>query len=383
MDADLIVSLLPAVHHDVVAEECVSFKKDMITASYVSEKMKSLDAKAKSNGVLLLNEMGLDPGIDHMSCMSLVNEIQEQGGDLRALETFCGGLVAPESDDNPWHYKFTWAPKNVVLAGTGGVKFIQNGEYKYIPYHKVFSRIETVYVHGVGYLEGYANRDSLKYRSKYNLDHIPTFFRGTFRHPGFCKAWDIFVQLGMTDDTYVIDDSEHMTYRKFINSFLMYRKHDTVELKLAYHLGVSIDSPEMEALKWIGVFEHRQIGLKKATPAQILLSLLERKWSMRSDDKDMIVMYNQLQYADKKGQPREIVSSMMVKGENLEKTAMAKTVGLPLAIGAHMILNGTIDLTGVHVPTLRSIYKPILKELENHGVRFQTFEKTLPTDYWN
>jgi len=311
-----------------------------------------------------------------------VNEIQEAGGDLRSLETLCGGLIAPESDNNPWHYKFTWAPRNVVLAGTGGVKFIQNGEYKYIPYHKVFSRIETVHIHGIGDLEGYANRDSLKYRAQYNLDHIPTFFRGTLRYTGFCKAWDIFVQLGMTDDTYRIEDSEHMTYRKFINSFLMYRKHDSVELKLCYHLGVSIDSPEMEALKWIGVFEQRQIGLKNATPAEILLSLLERKWKMRPEDKDMIVMYNKFIYDNQSGVPIEYVSSMVVKGENMDKTAMAKTVGLPLAIGAHLVLNGNIDLTGVHVPTVKSVYQPILKELENHGITFTNIVKQLPSDYW-
>jgi len=246
----------------------------------------------------------------------------------------------------------------------------------------VFSRIETINVNGVGDLEGYANRDSLKYRSKYNLNHIPTFFRGTLRNPGFCRAWDIFVQLGMTDDTYTMEDSEHMTYRKFINSFLMYRKHDSVELKLAYHLGVSVDSPEMEALRWIGVFENRQIGLKNATPADILLSLLERKWKMRPEDKDMIVMYNKFLYDNQSGQPIEYISSMVVKGENMENTAMAKTVGLPLAIAAHFVLNGIIDLTGVHVPTLSTIYIPVLQELENHGIKFTNFIKHLPSDYW-
>lgn len=237
-------------------------------------------------------------------------------------------------------------------------------------------------MNGVGDLEGYANRDSLKYRSKYNLNHIPTFFRGTLRYPGFCKAWDVFVQLGMTDDTYRIEDSEHMTYRKFINSFLMYRKHDSVELKLAYHLGVSIDSPVMEALKWLGVFEQRQIGLKNATPAEILQSLLERKWKMRYEDKDMIVMYNKFLYDNQIGQPIEYISSMVVKGENMDNTAMSKTVGLPLAISAELVLNGTIDLVGVHVPTIPAIYKPVLKELEKEGIKFTNVERQLPIDYW-
>jgi len=186
----------------------------------------------------------------------------------------------------------------------------------------------------------------------------------------------------MTDDTFRIEDSEHMTFRKFINSFLMYRKHDSVELKLAYHLGVSIDSPVMEALKWLGVFEQRQIGIKNATPAEILQSLLERKWKMRYEDKDMIVMYNKFLYDNQTGQPMEYISSMVVKGENMERTAMSKTVGLPLAIAAELVLDGTIDLVGTQVPMHPTIYKPVLKELEKEGIKFTNVERQLPIDYW-
>jgi len=262
------------------------------------------------------------------------------------------------------------------------VKFIPNGEYKYIPYHKIFSRIDTISIPNVGIFEGYANRDSLKYRTKYNLENVSTFFRGTLRYPGFCSAWDIFVQLGMTDDSFRIEDSEHMTYRKFINSFLMYRKSDSVELKLAYHLGISIDSPEMEKLKWLGIFENRQIGLKNATPAEILQSLLERKWKMRIDDKDMIVMYNKFDYDNALGQPSEVTTSLAVKGEDHINTAMAHTVGLPVAIAAKLILNGTLNLTGVHIPNNKIIYQPILQELEQYGIKFHATRRSLPLDYW-
>lgn len=374
-ESDIVISLLPAALHILVAHDALKHKKDLLTASYVSEEMKALDQKAKDSGVLFLNEIGLDPGIDHMSCIKVVNEIIDGDGDVREFESFCGGLIAPESDSNPWGYKFTWNPRNVVLAGQGPSKFVQMGQYKYIPYHRLFSRTEILEVHDNEgrkmEFEGYANRDSLKYRSLYKLDHIPTFFRGTLRKVGFCKAWDIFVQLGLTDDSYIIEDSEHMTFRQFINSSLMYRKNDSVELKLCYHLGISMDGPEMIALRWLGIFEDTKIGLKRATPAQILQSLLERKWKMRPEDKDMIVMYNKFIYNDTLGRTWKHVSSLVVKGENKQKTAMGKTVGLPLAIAARLVLRGQISLTGVHVPIVKEIYEPVLAELAQNGIMFQ------------
>jgi len=374
-EADIVISLLPAALHIKVARDALKHGKNLLTASYTSDEMKAMDKEATEKGILFLNEIGLDPGIDHMSCMKTINEIIAQDGDVRAIESFCGGLVAPESDTNPWGYKFSWNPRNVVLAGQGGCKFVQMGQHKYIPYHRVFSRIEslTVFDNDDNRLEfeGYGNRDSLKYRSLYNLDHIPTFFRGTLRKAGFCGAWDIFVQLGLTDDTYVIEDSEHMTYRQFINSALMYRKNDSVELKLCYHLGLSIDSPEMVKLQWLGIFEDMKIGLKRATPAQILQQLLERKWRMRPEDKDMIVMYNKFLYYDTHGVPTEQISTMVVKGDDREHTAMGKTVGLPLAIAARLVLKGQINVVGVHVPIIKQIYDPVLAELETLGISFR------------
>ena len=377
---DLIISMLPAHMHMSVANDCIKYKKHMATASYVSEEMKALDGKAKDAGIVIMNEIGVDPGIDHLSAMRVIDHIRDNGGDLQAFETFTGGLVAPESDNNPWNYKFTWNPRNVVLAGQGVCKFIQNKQYKYIPYNKLFRRTEIIDIDDYGKFEGYANRDSLQYREIYGLEDIPTMFRGTLRKPGYCKAWHYFVKLGLTDDTYTMEDSENMTYRQFINSFLPYNQNDSVELKFKHYFNIRQDDIEMfEKFVWLGIFEDTKIGLKDATPAQILQHILEQKWTLEDDDKDMIVMWHRFRYK-LNGEDKELHSSMVVKGDDQKYTAMAKTVGLPLAISVKMILNDTISIPGVHVPILKEIYNPILDELENYGINF--IEKEVePTFY--
>ena len=240
--ADIIISMLPAHLHIEIAKDCVIYKKHLVTASYVSDAMKELDAAAKENNLIFMNEIGLDPGVDHMSAMKVIDEIKDKGGKMLLFESFCGGLVAPESDTNLWNYKFTWAPRNVVLAGQGGVaKFIQEGAYKYIPYCNLFRRTEFLDVEGYGRFEGYSNRDSLKYRSVYGLDDVLTLYRGTIRKVGFSKAWNMFVQLGMTDDSYVMENSEKMSYRTFVNSFLPYHPTDSVEIKTRLILKIDQD----------------------------------------------------------------------------------------------------------------------------------------------
>lgn len=368
--ADIVVSMLPAFMHVDVAKDCVGLNKHMVTASYVSDEMKALDEEAKKAGVVLMNEIGVDPGIDHLSAMQVLDKIREKGGKMLLFESFTGGLVAPEYDNNPWGYKFTWNPRNVVLAGQGGAaKFIQEGTYKYIPYHKLFRRTERMEIGEYGWFEGYANRDSLKYRSVYGLEDIPTIYRGTLRRPGYCKAWDIFVQLGLTDDSYVIEDSENMTYREFINLFLAYNPNDSVELKVKHYLKIDDDSFIMEKLEWLGLFTDTKIGLKKATPAQILQHILEQKWSLDKDDKDMIVMWHKFGY-ELNGSKKQLESSMVVIGDDQTYTAMAKTVGIPVAIATKLILNGTIQTPGVHVPIIKEIYEPMLAELSEFGIHF-------------
>lgn len=368
-DADVIVSMLPPSMHIEVAKDCVALGKHMVTASYVSDEMKSLDEEAKRKGVVLLNEIGVDPGLDHLSSMEIIDRIKSEGGELTSFESFTGGLVAPEYDNNPWNYKFTWNPRNVVLAGQGVVKFIQEGKYKYIPYHKVFKRIEKININEYGAFEAYANRDSLKYREAYGLENIPTLYRGTLRRPGFCRAWDVFVQLGATDDSYAMENTETMTHREFINSFVFYHSGDSVRLKIAYHAGLHIESDELEKLEWLGLFDDTVVGLKNASPAQVLQHILEKKWTLDPDDKDMIVMMHRIYY-NQDGQSKKLTSELVVKGDDSTYTAMAKTVGLPLGIATKHIANGVINTPGVLLPITKEIYEPTLKELEKHDIQF-------------
>ena len=373
--ADIVISMLPAHLHIEVAKDCIFYKKSMITASYISEEMKSLDSQAKENQIVLMNEIGLDPGIDHMSAMKIMDEIKSIGGKIILFESFCGGLVAPESDTNLWNYKFTWNPRNVVVAGQGGAaKFIQEGTYKYIPYHKLFRRTEFLEVEGFGRFEAYANRDSLKYREVYGLQNAETCYRGTIRRVGFSKAWDVFVQLGMTDDTYILDDSEHMSNRDFVNLFLPYHPTDSVEIKLRHQLKIDQDDVIWDKLLELDLFSKSVVtGLKNATPAQMLEKILSYKWTLQPEDKDMIVMYHKIGY-EINGEQKQIDSTMVCLGDDQTYTAMAKTVGLPVAIATLKILNGEIQTTGVQLPISKEVYLPILKELEQYGVVFKEFD---------
>ncbi len=377
--ADIVISMVPAHLHTHVAINCVKYQKHMVTASYVSKEMQALDKQAKANKILLLNEIGLDPGLDHLSAMKIIDNLRGNGAEMLNFESFAGGLLAPDSEkDNPWKYKFTWNPRNVVLAGQGTVKFIQQGRYKYIPYQRLFRRTEVIEVEGFGKFEGYANRDSLKYIDAYKLRGIPTIYRGTLRRPGFCRAWNVFVQIGATDDTYIMEDTENMTNRQFINSFLSYNPYDSVELKLMHYLHLDQDSDIMEKLEWLGIFEDKKIGIKDATPAQVLQYILQDKWSLNPDDRDMIVMWHQFIY-NIDGKTERRLSSMGVTGEDTEKTAMAKTVGLPVGIATKLVLENKIQSYGVQIPTIRQIYEPILQELEQHGINFK--EQTMDWEY--
>jgi len=369
--ADLVISMLPAHMHLEVAKDCIAFKKHMVTASYISSEMKALEKEAKEAGVCMINEIGVDPGIDHCSAMEEIDAIRDEGGKLLDFETFTGGLVAPDSDTNPWNYKFSWNPRNVVIAGQGGaVKFIQEGTYKYIPYHKLFRRTELIQIKGHGRFEGYANRDSLKYRQVYGLEDIRTMFRGTLRKPGFCRAWDAFIQLGATDDSYVIENSAELSFRDFINLFLPYNPHDSVELKLRHYLNLAHDEMELfDKLAWLDIFEEIPVALERATPAQILQKILERKWKLEEGDHDMIVMWHKFVF-EIEGREKEKHSSMVLLGDD-QFTAMSKSVGLPVALAARLILKGSIQESGIHVPIKKAMYQPILQALEEEGIVFK------------
>ncbi|HVD97590.1 MAG TPA: saccharopine dehydrogenase C-terminal domain-containing protein [Cytophagaceae bacterium] len=367
-DTDVVISLLPPSLHSIIAHDCLLYRKHFLTASYISPEIQQLDHATREQGLLFLMECGLDPGIDHMSAMRELENIKASGGTITSFKSYTGGLVAPESDDNPWNYKITWNPRNVVLAGQGTVKYLEGGAYKYIPYHRLFTTIEKIRVEGYGNFEGYANRDSLKYLHTYGLENTSTLLRGTLRRPGYCDAWNLLVQLGITDDSYIVENSETLTWKEFTLSFLP-KSDKKINLQLAALINQGPGAREIAKLKWLGLLEDKKIGYPPATPAQLLQKLLEEKWRLQPEDKDMIVMQHLFEYT-LNGKSHKRTSSLVMLGDNQINTAMAKTVGLPLAIAARLILEGKINLTGVHIPVMKEIYLPVLEELEKYDVRF-------------
>ncbi len=368
----LVISMVPAHMHLPVAKICLKFGSHLVTASYATPAMHELNGDAQREGLIFLNECGLDPGIDHMSAMKLLDAIRSDGGKVVLFESFTGGLLSAASEmGNPWRYKFTWNPRNVVLAGQGGaVKFIQEGKYKYIPPHMVFRRTEFVNIERFGKFEGIANRDSLKYRKVYGLENVETLYRGTLRRPGFARAWDSFVKLGMTDDSYQIANTHLLSFREFTNLFLAYNPQDRVELKLKYYLGIPQDSDLMDKLVWAGLFSSQMFPFESGSPAQCLEYILRQVWTLEETDKDLIVMYHKIGW-EKDGERFMVESSMGVEGQSATQTAMASTVGLPLAIASRLILEGKIESTGVQLPMTSQWYAPILEELSSDfGVQF-------------
>jgi saccharopine dehydrogenase-like NADP-dependent oxidoreductase len=371
--ADLVISMLPASLHFEVAQDCVRLGKHLVTASYVSKEIGGLDAAARKAGIILLNEIGLDPGIDHMSAMQVIDTVHAKGGEFTSFRSYCGGLVAPENNTNPWGYKFSWNPRNVILAGQGTAQYIEDGAYRYIPYNRLFLQTEQLEVAGHGMFEAYANRDSLSYRHPYNLKTIPTMFRGTLRMPGYCNAWNVFVKLGLTDDSYRIFNAEQLSYRELLEAFLPKGKGTTRE-RLIDFMGKDLHGDSIGKIDWLDLFNDRKIGMADASPAMILQQLLEEKWRLEKGDKDMIVMQHQFEYrmpGNSTSAIKRITSSLVVKGEDQVYTAMAKTVGLPVAIAAGFILDGKIKTPGVLIPTIKEIYEPVMKELEQQGIRFE------------
>ena len=367
--ADLVISMLPAKFHPEVARDCIDLRTDLITPSYVSPAMKALHEEAVLKGVTILNETGVDPGIDHMSAMKIMDEKREEGATLKVFKSFCGGLIAPESDDNSWHYKFTWNPRNVIVAGQGGVAaFRQNKELKYIPYSQLFKRTERFEIDGYGSFDGYANRDSLKYIDIYNIDEVETIYRGTLRKPDFCQGWDVLIELGLTDDSYILENSRLLSPRQLLNAFLPYHPVDSVEVKLKKFL-----RPEREHLlilfQEIGFFNGDELIFQEdASPASLLQCLLQRAWVLKPSDKDMLVMLHEFGYL-LEGRKYRLLSSMVSVGEDRHYTAMANTVGLPMAIIAKHMLKGYRN-PGVHLPIDRELYIPVLEELKTWGVEF-------------
>ena len=373
--AQIVASFLPAHMHVIVAKACLKHQAHMVTASYLSDGMKALDDAARDAGLILLNEMGADPGLDHMSAMLHIDAIKASGGEIFAFKSYAGALIAPRCNDNPWGYKFTWAPMNVVLAGQGGTaRYIRDDRFRYIPYHRLFGITDTVTVPGeYGELEAYANRDSLPYRAKYGLEEVPTLIRGTLRVPGYCAAWNALIQLGLTDHGYTIEKANRHTYSQWLSAYLPYHRDPDLEVATAAFLGVKTDSELMDRLRYLELFSDKLIQRKEGTPAEILLDLLNEKWVFQPKDRDMLVMVHEFAYR-LNGKTYLRKTGLAYEGDNHAHTAISKTVGLPAGIAIRLILEKVITTPGVHIPVEKEIYQPVLAELEELGIHFEESE---------
>lgn len=366
--ADLVVSLMPPHLHIHLAKDCLQHKKNLITSSYISPEMKAMDKEVKEAGLMFMCEMGLDPGIDHMTANQIIHSIQRVASTITSFKSYCGGLVAPESDDNPWHYKFSWNPKNVITAGAGGATYLEKGKEVHIPYDKLFENNKKIKVDGLGSLAYYPNRDSLRYLELYDTPEIKTFIRATLRHSSFCKGWDAVIRMGLTDEKNSIDTAGK-TYADWITQVSEHK--NGVSLKQHVNSKYQVEDEKVLAmLEWLGIFDDQPIKLQKGSSADILLELLLDKWEMKPQEKDMVVMQHEVEYLHR-GTKIKLTSAMVLKGENREYSAMAKTVGLPMAVLARMVMTNKINPPkGVLIPNMPSVYRPVLTELQHHGIHF-------------
>jgi saccharopine dehydrogenase (NADP+, L-glutamate forming) len=375
-DADLVVSLLPETHHIHLVKQCIKHKVHLVTASYVSQAMSSFDEDAKKAGLIFLNEMGLDPGIDHMETMRIITKVKNKGGKLRSLYSFGGGLVAPESDNNPWGYKITWNPMNVVTAGMASARYVKDGKLKIVPYNRLFRDTHLVEVPGYGKFEAYPNRDSIKYRKIYSIPNISNVFRGSLRKKGFCSSWNALVQIGLTDNRYIVPDSHKLSYNDWLSFYLEKKNGEKTKQTLAKFLHLSEDHEIVKKIEWLGLLSDEKIKLSNVTPAEILLDLLKNKWEFKENDIDMVILQTEVEYKIEK-KIEKMVSTLVIKGQKGFNTAMSATVGLPLGIGANMILNNKIKERGVIIPIYPDIFKPAMNELSELGIKPNEYVSTL------
>jgi saccharopine dehydrogenase-like NADP-dependent oxidoreductase len=372
--ADLVISMLPAFMHPEVARVAIEAGVHVLTPSYVSDDMKALDARAKAQGVLVLNEMGLDPGIDHMSAMQVIDDIREAGGTMVSFASYCGGLVAPASDDNPWHYKLSWNPRNVVLAGQGGAAtFLDRGRVRMVPPHKTFQALTPVEVGGRKY-DGYPNRDSLGYRELYGLQGIQSLVRGTLRGEGFCQAWDVLVQLGMVRDDASLEWPSGTTWAGWTRTFLPADLDGVGTVREAVAHATEAEAEALDKLAWLGLFDEvKGPASLEGTPAQIVEALVTDRWVLGANDRDMIVMWHKFEY-DLEGERKAKTSSLSLEGKDSTFTAMSDTVGLPMALAVKPMLEDTFGTTGVDVPMSKTYYAPLLAGLAELGIVFEERE---------
>lgn len=368
-ETDLVISLLPPSLHILVAKDCLQYRKHLLTASYTDPEVKKLQKDIQKAGLLFMYEMGLDPGIDHMSAMKVIHSIEKKGGLIYSFKSYCGGLISPESNDNPWQYKITWNARNIVLAGQSGATYKDKGKVKELNHEQLFDQSKTIVIPGLGKLAYYPNRDSLAYMSSYNLDNIPTFMRATLRYPDFCEGWSAVIRLGLTDDSRKIQ-TDNLSFFKWATQHVKTDKQLSNEENVALFLGVSSKSKVIRQLKYLGLLNGEVINQGEQTNANVLQQAMESRLGMSPNDKDMIVMMHEIEF-ERRNIATRMHSYMIVQGEDNLRTAMAKTVGLPLGITAKLLLQDKIALTGLHIPVMPEVYNPVLKELEEHDIRFE------------
>ncbi|MFC0775709.1 saccharopine dehydrogenase C-terminal domain-containing protein [Terrimonas sp. R1] len=370
--ADIVISMLPPVLHSEVAQDCVHFSKHLLTASYVDEHIQRMKTAIADKQLIFLCEMGLDPGIDHMSAMKIIDEIHAKGGKIISFKSHCGGLVAPESDDNPWHYKISWNPRNIVMAGKAGAVYKQDNEVCKVPYEKLFDNDEMVTVPGLGDFAFYPNRDSLSYIPVYCLNEAATFIRTTLRHPAFCKAWNYVVKAALTDEekSAVLTNEKNISFKNWLDKTIALRTDATgFDDFLNRYVPAKEEALIKKMFAFIGLLSDDRVPSNLSSAADVMQYVLENNLALQPHDSDMIVMLHEFVY-EINGVQSSTKSSLVVKGENSLHTAMAKTVGLPLGIAAKLILNGTIKTPGLHIPTIKEIYEPVLKELQLANIKF-------------
>ncbi|MEO0071202.1 MAG: saccharopine dehydrogenase C-terminal domain-containing protein, partial [candidate division WOR-3 bacterium] len=368
-DADVVVSLLPYIYHIAVARHCVELKRHLVTTSYVSDGMRALNEAAKSAGVLFLNEIGLDPGIDHMSAMAIIDRVNDQGGRVTSFISSCGGLPAPEANDNPFGYKFSWSPRGVLMAGRNEARFLKDGKEVVIPSTNLFASFWRLGIPGIGEFEAYPNRNSLPYIDLYGLSGIRTMIRATLRYPGWCETMKAISELGLIKDDRVREGIFGLTYAQWLRGLVA--EEGDVKSAVARKLGLPVEHPIIKRLEWLGLFADKPIGLERGSDIDILAKAMVEKMSYKPGERDMIVLNHQFE-VEYPGDKKEKISATLVDfGMPGGDSAMARTVSLPAAIAVKMILEGKIRLTGVQIPVRKEIYQPVLSELTKLGIEFK------------
>ena len=361
---DLTISLLPYAHHVTVARLCIQHKKNMVTTSYVSPEMKLLDTEARNAGILILNEIGVDPGFDHMTAMRIIDKVKSEGGKIREFYSVCGALAAPEVADNPFRYKFSWSPKGVLMAGNNNAKFLKDGKIVEIPTENLFKNPIKIEFPGVGPMEVYPNRDSLAYIDKYNIPEVETMYRGTFRYPNWCRIMDIMKTLGLLSTE--IQNFEGKTLKEIVAEKLdVYPKN--VKEKVVGRLKLALDGPAIDAIDWLGYFSNDKVLISEGSAFDITAELMQKKMMLPEGARDMVIMQHTFLIEKANGE-REVIKSRLLDFATSDNTSIARTVALPAAIAVKMIFNGEIKEKGIQIPVTKSIYEPVLNELENMGI---------------